>query len=524
MSLTKVTYAMIADAAINVKDYGAVGDGTTDDTAAVQSAFDALSDAGGGTLYFPEGEYALNLDVSGVNPRMEWVGSGLVILRPYLEAPTKEYIIYADNSSGPGTGLGVNIIFRNIQFNGRFKNDVDPQYGRVSACVELRSSWATFYDCSFYYGINFGFRGYFGQYNEFYSCTFGACVSGAASTGCMLESNGVNEAANENTFVRCKFNTNTNGLVIKGGINNRVYGCQFQNTQAGGAYGALGLDDDDTGFGSDATLISGCYFEFNSGDVTIGVTENPLFEGNVFLPGTITSQTCYNISFISNSVYGAGTNVDLNHPSGNTDAAALTWIGNNFSANTDGIIHAGPSYFSINDAYIGESRNDNVLAVTGQTEANTGTTLVAGSQYGFKGNIARTVATNIFTVKQESYGAPAYRYSSFELVVQAVNDEAVTTQFGYCSRMEKFHVFITNNTTGNPQVYISTLSGGNDVGINTTLAAIGALTLTSSVSGDEITFKLAYSGAGSAPTTLATINAGYTINYTGGNPVTFIKA
>ena len=31
MGLTKVTYAMIEGAAINVLDYGAVGDGVTDD-------------------------------------------------------------------------------------------------------------------------------------------------------------------------------------------------------------------------------------------------------------------------------------------------------------------------------------------------------------------------------------------------------------------------------------------------------------------------------------------------------------
>lgn len=41
MSLTKVTYSMIDGNIANVKDYGAVGDNTTDDTAAIQAALDA---------------------------------------------------------------------------------------------------------------------------------------------------------------------------------------------------------------------------------------------------------------------------------------------------------------------------------------------------------------------------------------------------------------------------------------------------------------------------------------------------
>lgn len=41
----------------NVRDFGAVADGVTKDTAAIQQAIDTAADAGGGTVFFPAGTY-----------------------------------------------------------------------------------------------------------------------------------------------------------------------------------------------------------------------------------------------------------------------------------------------------------------------------------------------------------------------------------------------------------------------------------------------------------------------------------
>ena len=58
MSLTKVSYSMITGASVNVLDFGAVGDGVVNDTAAIQAAINSLSNDS--TLIFPYGSYKIN--------------------------------------------------------------------------------------------------------------------------------------------------------------------------------------------------------------------------------------------------------------------------------------------------------------------------------------------------------------------------------------------------------------------------------------------------------------------------------
>ena len=82
MSLTKVSYSLISGSPINVKDFGAVGDGITDDTAAFQAAVDA---AEGKTL----------VTVSGASYRL-----GIINLRSNSEYQFGNSIFY------PSTGTG----------------------------------------------------------------------------------------------------------------------------------------------------------------------------------------------------------------------------------------------------------------------------------------------------------------------------------------------------------------------------------------------------------------------------------
>lgn len=64
---------------INVKDFGAQGNGVNNDTAAIQSAIASLAAKGGGTVFFPEGTYnvtTINLNVRGVKLQGSgWTGT-----------------------------------------------------------------------------------------------------------------------------------------------------------------------------------------------------------------------------------------------------------------------------------------------------------------------------------------------------------------------------------------------------------------------------------------------------------------
>ena len=62
---------------VSVMDFGATGDGTTDDTAAVQAAINALSAAGGGVLNFPAGTYKITSALADGGKTIQFVGVGV---------------------------------------------------------------------------------------------------------------------------------------------------------------------------------------------------------------------------------------------------------------------------------------------------------------------------------------------------------------------------------------------------------------------------------------------------------------
>ncbi len=119
MGLTKATFSMIDGAFANVKDFGAVGDGTTDDTAAIQAAIDYAQSnvsppglttgaTGPGTVYFPQGSYKVT-DELLVTYKISVLGEGQTEYSygSRLFQTTVNKHLFNLNPSGNGTSFSI---------------------------------------------------------------------------------------------------------------------------------------------------------------------------------------------------------------------------------------------------------------------------------------------------------------------------------------------------------------------------------------------------------------------------------
>lgn len=127
----------------NVRDYGAVGDGVTDDTLAIQAACDACRTAGGGTVYIPTGTYIVSGQTHPLttNPVCFWIGShtrlvgdgpNATIVKLAASQPNLTWVI--GNYQVVATYTDESISVENLAVNGNAGNQdttntVDLQFG-----------------------------------------------------------------------------------------------------------------------------------------------------------------------------------------------------------------------------------------------------------------------------------------------------------------------------------------------------------------------------------------------------------
>lgn len=235
----------------NVKDtaYGAVGDGATDDTSAIQAAITAANAAGGGTVFFPSGSYrhtsALSLppavSLLGVGPQ----GSALQIDHATANSIT---------ASSAGTYQGLVAGLR-----------IEPLQNNTGTRVA---------------GAAFGFLHLTDCYLGHASRQLGDCVSGASArfvvSSCTFQLGGASSRVGSTGDWRlgsCVVNlpngvayNPTTGVVV-GTLSLQLYGVEFGATPSSGTYSFV-----TSSVAGTVGIIAGCLFTGNGSATVVGIT------------------------------------------------------------------------------------------------------------------------------------------------------------------------------------------------------------------------------------------------------------
>ncbi len=140
------TMAVKANQVFDVTDFGAVGDGSTDDTVAIQAALDAADTAGGGTTFLPLGTYIVSATVTipgGVS--LTGVGRGVSIIKvPDGADSGSSFDILTTELSGADHYMAHFTVDGNRQNNTGWNPIGESVYG-----LSVRSDRCLVYDCEF---------------------------------------------------------------------------------------------------------------------------------------------------------------------------------------------------------------------------------------------------------------------------------------------------------------------------------------------------------------------------------------
>lgn len=154
--MTLTFLALVPQIFVNVKSYGAKGDGSTDDTSAIASARSAVNSTGGGVVFYPTGTYISGNQTLYSNV-VDW-GSGIGATIIKLKNSTNTDLFSANTSSinlagsnGSGSTTGANFFgFCNLTLDGNKSNQSSGTsypirgygYGHCLEHVEVRNGYS----------------------------------------------------------------------------------------------------------------------------------------------------------------------------------------------------------------------------------------------------------------------------------------------------------------------------------------------------------------------------------------------
>jgi hypothetical protein len=287
---------------INVKDstYGAVGDGVTDDTAAIQAAANAIASTGG-VLYFPPGSYVITNSITISKPTM-LIGCGGNMLQNYPVSPAPNGVSNIICNSATLDAFIVNI--DGCSFSGLviFNNQTTPTAGH--GILFNKAQCAKIIDCAV-----FGFYRNIEIVNGYLWKIEGCFLFGAVSYNLVIANEDIPDAGDSsisNSWFYTGTHVNMTHVRYTSGGGLKVNSCKFNS----GGQLALHCIDASINHSTIILQVVNCSFENFSGDgirtiPTVGGFGNVIILGNEFSQSGSPVGNCITIGGIA--VIGQGS-------------------------------------------------------------------------------------------------------------------------------------------------------------------------------------------------------------------------
>lgn len=279
-----------------VTDYGAVGDNSNDDTAAIQAAVNATPV--GGVCYFPVPSSAYKITSAITIPHSMRLLGAMSFIGQY----TKVRQATANTSAfvGPTTG-SQHWAVDGLQITG-------PIGGQTSGAGIVSTQSVNVVRClvqGFYDAVNITTDGTTNN-AAYYVTLERSFFDSGTRAGVYLSGN-----ANNFTWRDCRANSNVTGVRITGGpLSARLWGGAIElNSTTGLSIEGTGSSQQTSG-----VLVSGVYFEQDDGDTDISIGAS----------STVYAVTVEACTFVKSALSGTGWAIDA------TNVNGLTIIGNEF--------------------------------------------------------------------------------------------------------------------------------------------------------------------------------------------------
>ena len=307
MSLTKASYSMVNGAPLNVVDYGATGNGTTDDTAAIQLAVtDAYAQQK--ALYFPSGTYLMSSTITMGNNTADaakfcyFFGDGKDSVIKVNAANVNPFLWQGPNPNVDGSGNRIDgrILIKNLKFQGPSSassntNSIGVKFYGVQGITLQNCTFGGWVNGEYYQNCDIVSR-----YNIFSQSNYNAINS--AATGYALT--GAGQLNSFNTYGGLIANSTNLGVLYVGGLSPCFFGTNFVLNGA-----SIFFSPNNAG-GNTVTInpqVIGCYFEndlgtsiqFGGGN---GIVRGGVIQGNNFISAAATA--LITISNYSNGTSG----------------------------------------------------------------------------------------------------------------------------------------------------------------------------------------------------------------------------